>query len=87
MKIKPLKIKLKGPKWPQMTRQSNGTRKLCVYVDTTFTRRYGEAATDEALVCVAEPGNSHDRNAVVVERDRKVVGHLPQKVSWLYTFF
>ena len=40
-----------------------------------------EAATGETLASVIEPGiNSHERNAVALEKDRKVTGHLPQKV-------
>ena len=57
-----------------------------MYVDTTFTRRYGKVPTGETLVCVAEPGNSHDRNAVAVEKYGKVIGRLPQSVA-VVSFF
>ena len=30
---------------------------------------------------MAEPGNSHDRNAVAAEKDGKVIGHLPRSVA------
>ena len=46
-----------------------------------------EAASDETLVCMTEPGNSDDRNAVAVEKEGKVTGHLPRKVSWLCALF
>ena len=41
----------------------------------------------ETLVGVAEPGDSHDRNAVAIAKDGKVIGHLPQKVSRLCALF
>ena len=37
-------------------------------------------------MCVAKPGNSHNRGAMAVEKDRKVIVHLPQKLSWLGAF-
>ena len=46
-----------------------------------------EAAPGKTHVCVAEPGNPHNRNVVAVEKDRKVIGHLPQKVLRLCTLF
>ena len=59
-----------------MTRQSYGTRKHFVYVDTTFTRRYMYGKLQLAkLVCMVEPRNSHD--GVAVEKDGEVIGHLP----------
>ena len=58
-----------------------GTRKHSVYMDTMFTRRYG------SLVCMVEPQNSHDRNAVAAEKDGKIIGHFPQKESQLCTLF
>ena len=47
--------------------------------NTLCTRRYGKLQLVK-LVCVAEPGNSHDRKVMAVEKDVKVIGHLPQKV-------
>ena len=38
-------------------------------------------STGKTLVYVMEPGNSHGRNAVAVEKDGKVAKHLPQKCS------
>ena len=46
-----------------------------------------EAANGETLLCVAEPENSHDRNTVAGEKDGKVIGCLPRKVSRLFTLF
>ena len=41
-----------------------------------------EAATGKTLVCVAKPGTlTTNRNTVAVEKDRKVIGYLPRKVS------
>ena len=40
------------------------------------------------FVSVVEPGiNFHDRNAVAVEKDRNVIGNLPQKELWLRDYF
>ena len=50
-------------------------------------REIWEAACGETLVCVAEPGNCHDWNAVAVEKDGKVVGSLQRRVSRLCTLF
>ena len=38
-------------------------------------------------MCVLEPGNIHDRNAVAVEKDGKIIGHLPRKVSRISALF
>ena len=46
-----------------------------------------EAAVGETLVCALEPNNSRDRNAVAVEKEGKIVGHLPLKVSCVCTLF
>ena len=43
----------------------------CIY------KEIWEIATGETLVCVAEPMNSHDRNGLAVEKDKKVIGHWP----------
>ena len=46
------------------------------------------AATGKILVCVEEPENSHNRNAVAVRKDAKVIGHVPQKsVTVVRSFF
>ena len=54
-----------------------------MYLDTIFTHVLGgkEAAAGQTLVCMVEPGNSHDRNAMAVEKDGNVAGHWPQKGS------
>ena len=36
-----------------------------------------EAAAGETLVCVREPRNAYDRYAVAVEKDGRIIGHLP----------
>ena len=35
-----------------------------------------EAVSGETLMCVSQPVNSHDKNAMAVENDVKVIGHL-----------
>jgi hypothetical protein len=40
-----------------------------------------EAAAGETLVCVRELRNAHDRYAVAVEKDGRIIGHLRRKVS------
>ena len=40
-----------------------------------------KAAVGEIVVCKLDPGNIYDRNTVAVEKDGKIIGHLPQKVS------
>ena len=44
-------------------------------------------AVGETIVCVLEPGNFHDRNAIAVEKDGRIFGHLPQKVSHVCAVF
>ena len=46
-----------------------------------------EVAVGETVVCVLETGNFHDRNAVTVEKDRRIFGHLPRKVSRVCAVF
>ena len=46
-----------------------------------------EVAVGETVVCVLEPGNFHDRNAIAVEKDGRIFGHLPWKVSCVFAFF
>ena len=46
-----------------------------------------EVAVGETVVCVLEPGNFHDRNAVAVEKDGRIFGHLPRKVSCVCAVF
>ena len=40
-----------------------------------------EVAVGETVVCVLEPGNFHEKNAVAVEKDGRIIDHLPWKVS------
>ena len=58
-----------------------------MFVDTTYTRTFWEAAVGETVVCVPEPGIFHDRNAIAVEKDGIIIGHLPQKVSCICALF
>ena len=46
-----------------------------------------EVAVGETVVCVLEPSNFHDRNAIAVEKDRRIFGHLPRKVSCVCAVF
>ena len=50
--LKPLEIKWEGMKWSRKTSLSYGTTKhsTCMYMDTTFTRRYGKLQLVK-LVC------------------------------------
>ena len=59
---------------------------LCVrgyHVD----KKIWEASTGKIRLCMVETGNSHERNIVTGEKDRKAIGHLSQKVLWLCAFF
>ena len=58
---------------------------LCVHRYNIY-KEIWEAGTGEALVCMAEPRNSHDRNTVAVEKDRKVIQHLQQSVAIVHSF-
>ena len=46
-----------------------------------------KVAVGGTVVCVLEPGNFHDRNVVAVEKDRRIIDHLPQKVSHIHALF
>ena len=46
-----------------------------------------EAAIDEELICRPERSNAHDWYAVAVMKNDVVVGHVPSKLSRLYTLF
>ena len=46
-----------------------------------------EVPVSESVVCLLEPGNFHDRNSIAVGKDRRIIGHLPQKVSHFHTIF
>ena len=41
----------------------------------------------ETVVCVLAPGDFYDKNAVDVGKDRRIIGHLPWKVSHIYALF
>ena len=45
-----------------------------MYVDTTFIYKgVWEAPTRETSVCMAEPGNSRNKNAMAFEKNKKVI--------------
>ena len=46
-----------------------------------------EVAVGKTVVCMLEPGNFHDRTAVAVEKEGRIIGHLPQKVSRIHALF
>ena len=46
-----------------------------------------EVAVGETVVYVLEPGNFHEKNAVADEKDGRIFGHLPQKVSRVCAVF
>ena len=46
-----------------------------------------EAAVDEVLVCEREPRNTADRYAVALQRSVAVIGHLPKKISQVFSLF
>ena len=51
---------------------------------------FWEAAVGRTVVCVLEPGNFYDRNAVgtvAVEKDGRIFGHLLRKVSRVCAIF
>ena len=59
----------------------------CVHGYTVLriaTKTFWEAAVGETVVCMLEPGNY---NAIAVEKDGRIIGHLPQKVSHGHALF
>ena len=46
-----------------------------------------EVAVGETVECVLEPGNFHDKNAVAVEKDGRIIGYLPWKVLRVRALF
>ena len=65
-------------KWSRSTRRLSRIK----------ARTFWEAAVGETVVCVLVPGNFHDRNAVAVEKDGRIIaGHLPRKVSHVHALF
>ena len=46
-----------------------------------------EVAVGETVECVLEPGNFHDKNAIAVEKDGRIIGYLPRKVSHVRALF
>ena len=65
-------------KWPKQSRSTHGYH---VYKDIW------EVAVGETVVCMLEPGNFLDRNVVAVEKDGRIFGHLPRKVSCVCAVF
>ena len=55
-------------------------RELCVLGYHVY-KRISDASVGETLVCSRESGNLHDRYAVSVEKNGRVIGHLPRTVS------
>ena len=68
----------RGNRWYQ--------KKLCG-CGSRVSKEIWEAATSKTLVCVEEPENSHDRNAVAVGKDGKVIGHVPQRIVMVVRSF
>ena len=65
-------------KWSRSTRRLSRVK----------ARTFWEAAVGETVVCVLVPGNFHDRNAVAVEKDGRIIaGHLSRKVSRVHALF
>ena len=64
-------------KWPKQSRSSS---RVCVRGYHKY-KDIWEVAVGETVVCMLEPCNFHDRNAVTVEKDGRIIGHLSQKVS------
>ena len=46
-----------------------------------------KVAVGETVVCVLEPDNFYEKNTVVVEKDGRIIGHLPWKVITLSCSF
>ena len=46
-----------------------------------------KVAVGETVVCVLEPDNFYEKNTVVVEKDGRIIGHLPWKVSRFHALF
>ena len=67
-------------------KQYSYQKALCVrgYYDY---KNIWEAAVGETVVCMLEPGNFHDRNTVAVEKDGRIIGQLPRKVSRIHALF
>ena len=42
-------------------------------------------AVGEVLICEREPDNASDRYAVAVKREGTIVGHLPRKITSVFT--
>ena len=59
---------------------------LCVHGYHVY-KDIWEAAVGETVVCVLEPGNFNNRNAIAVEKDGRIIGHLPRKVSRVHALF
>ena len=46
-----------------------------------------DPVVDEVLACVREDGNPHDRYAIAVYKDTRVVGHVARKISTVCCLF
>ena len=58
---------------------------LCVHGYHVYKDIWG-ATVGETVVCMLDLGNIYDRNTVAFEKDRKIIGQLPQKVSRVCAF-
>ena len=69
-------------KW---SKQSHSTRRLCIRRHHVYQNIW-EVAVGGTVAYMLEPGNFHDRNAVIfVEKDGRIFGHLPRKVSRIFS--
>ena len=59
-------------------------KELAVFEATTYIRKYGRQLLEKSW-CVQE--NSHDRYTAAVKRERRIIGHLPRKLSRLCLLF
>ena len=66
-------------------RSSYAEGSLCMWIPCI--QDIWEAAVGETVVCMLEAGNFHDKNAVAVKKDGRIIGHLPWKVSRFYMLF
>ena len=71
----------------------NGQRSDTVYQKALCVCRHHiykniwEVAVGEIVACILEPGKFHDRNVVAVEKNGRIIGHLPRKVSHVCALF
>ena len=54
---------------------------------TTYTKIYRAAVMGRVLVCSRELTNAADRYAIAVTEEETIIGHLPRKISKVYSLF